>query len=120
MILALGPWRIAAEKKRELIIPFSESAKPKLIMNMTAVRQIRFLTCNIQGDFFLDRFVLDGEKMISGRCTCPSFMALFPTMRWPLVGPGSKLEVSVYNPSYEDQIFSLAFTVKSFSTGTYE
>ncbi len=114
MILALGPWPVDAGERRQLSIPFGAHAKPTLVMKGSRDRRIQFLACSIQGVFFIERFVVNRDSKISGRCQSQDFCRLFPTLDWPLLGPGSRLEVTVTNPEVYEQDFALAFTIRDY------
>lgn len=114
MILSLGPWYVGPRATERVVVPFGTSSKPKLVLDQKGARHLRFLACAIDGSFFFDGFEIDRTPMISGRCSVRNFLDLFPALDWPLVGPGSKLRITVHNPLDVGQMFAPAFKVQVY------
>lgn len=114
-LLSLGPWYIAPRDRENIVVPFGGTSKPKLFFDAYEKRKrVQFVACAIQGRFILDRFVVNGESKLTGRCDSRNFVDLFSTFDWPLLGPGSKLVMDVTNPTDEGQMFAPTFRVQVY------
>lgn len=115
-LLSLGPWYIAPREQESIVVPFGgRKSKPKLFCDAyERLRRVQFVACAIQGRFILDRFVVNGESKLTGRCDSRNFVDLFSTFDWPLLGPGSKLVMDVSNPTDEGQMFAPTFRVQVY------